>query len=339
MQKRIKLQKMLIGGLAGIIAILIVGLLVGRNDTVPVIIANSAKIDLTKPLDEQLELLSVQKMARDEFDLFGGTLVTSAEQIKGAKLKFPLQPGSPIILSALTKGQTAGQFAANTPEYHTVFKMPEIIGTLPPGIQAGDKVDIDLLIATGEKEGSDYIIGPLLQNVEVSGIEETTLYLMVSQREYSTLSLARQIGSFVVQLPGKKQVGECTELTENIKAEKEKEITDFYESKEYDEISKEEQDETLAAIELKYDNRFNTIECVDETDKPTTITSDSIIKKVKEGKTLDEVLRDELGLDPANQNIVDELTGAGNVKKDDTKNNETDKNETDEDAEEEDLLN
>lgn len=308
MQKRIKLQKMLIGGLAVIIAVLFVGLLVGRNNTVPVIIVNSPKVDLTKPLDEQLELLSVQKMARDEFDLFNGTLVTSIDQIKGAKLKFPLSQGSPVLLSALTKGQTAGQFAANTPVYHTVFMMPEILGTLPPGIQAGDKVDIDLLIASEGEDGSKHIIGPLLQNVEVSGVEETTLYLMVSQREYSTLSLSRQIGSFVVQLPGQKQVGECTEINTNIQTEKEKEITDFYESEEFEELTEEEKDETLKTIEEKFDTRLNSIECVQESDKPTIIKSDVITESLEKGTPLSEALYTELGIEIDNENLVDELT-------------------------------
>lgn len=302
MQKRIRLQKMLIFGLAVVISVLLVGLLVGRNNTVPVVIINSDQVDLTKPLSEQPELLKMDKMSRKEYEMFGGTIVTSLEEIKGARLKFPLAPNSPVITSALTKNQTAGQFAVNTPQYHTVFKMPEIVGSLPPGIQAGDRVDIDLMVEQGQSDSRHFMIGPLLQNIKVSGVEETTLYLVVSQREYASLAVARQVGSFVVQLPGQKQVGTCTEVNDFILAEKDAEILALAKDEEYTKLDEASQNEKLTELNERYELRLQNIECFNEHDKPTTLTSDLLIEKVKEGKSFQEIFNNDIEI-----NIEDDL--------------------------------
>lgn len=310
MQRRIRLQKMLIFGLAVVISILLVSLLAGRNDTVPVLIIGSDKIDITKPLSEQQELLLIKEMSREEYELFNGTIATNLADIKGAKLKFPLQVGSPVLMSALTKTDTAGTFAASTPIYHTIFKMPEIIGTLPPGIQAGDLVDINLLI---QKEEKDFVIGRLLEGIKVAGVEtETaTVYLMVSQKEYDMLALSRQIGSFVVQLPGQKEVGTCDEVKANLTKDKQNEIIELTTKNEsYKNLSEADQAKMVKELEDVYNFRIATAECVDPSDKPTTITSQSIKDMIENGTQLTDLFDD----------IID------NLPKDQLKENETENN-------------
>lgn len=295
MQKRIRLQKTLIFGLAVIISILVVSLLAGRNDTVPVLIIGSDKIDVTKPLSEQQELLLVKDMSRQEYELFNGTIATSLADIQGAKLRFPLQVGSPVVMSALTKTDTAGTFAASTPIYHTIFKMPEIIGTLPPGIQAGDLVDINLLMQ--KEENKQYVIGRLLEGIKVAGVEaETaTVYLMVSQKEYDMLAISRQIGSFVVQLPGQKEVGTCEDVKAAITDDKQNEIIDLTTNNEsFKNLSEDDQNKMLKELEDLYAFRIATAECVDPTDKPTTITSDTIKELIETGTQSQEILDEVL---------------------------------------------
>lgn len=307
MQKRIKLQKMLIASLAVIIAVLLIGLVVGRSSTVTVLIINSEQIDLTKPLAEQPEVLLVDKMKKEEYERFGGTIATSLEQIKGARLKFPLAIGSPVIFSALTKTDTAGTFAANTPKYHTTFKMPEITSSLPPGIQAGDTVDIDLLIAN-ETKPVTYTIGPILQNVKVSAIEETTLYLMVSQRDAAMLTMARQVGSFVVQLPGQKMVKDCQEVKQLVLAEKEAEISNLAKEEAYNKLDAIGKEKYISELEEKYDFRLANAECFEETDMPTTLTSDLIIEQVEKGMTLSDILGNAIKGTPEGE-VLGEVLG------------------------------
>ena len=290
MQKRIRLQKMLILGLAIVISILLMSLFLGRNDTVPVLIIGSEEIDITKPLSEQQDLLKTAEMSRDEYELFNGSIATSMADIKGAKLRFPLQVGSPVIMSALTKTDTAGTFAASTPVYHTIFKMPEIISSLPPGIQAGDLVDINLLI---QKEDKSYVIGRLLESVKVSAVETqtATVYLMVSQKEYDMLALSRQIGSFIVQLPGQKEVGTCEEVRSKITKEKEDEIIELTtKSETYRNLSEDDQNKLLKEKEDLYAFRLATAECITPEDKATTLTSDTILEMIENGKQSQDVL-------------------------------------------------
>lgn len=313
MQKRIRLQKMLIFGLAVVISILLVSLLAGRNDTVPVLIIGSDQIDITKPLSEQQQFLLTENMSRAEYELFNGTIATNISDIQGAKLKFPLQVGSPVLMSALTKTDTAGTFAASTPIYHTIFKMPEIIGTLPPGIQAGDLVDINLLIQQ-EGQGNNYIIGRLLEGIKVAGVEaETaTVYLMVSQKEYDTLAISRQIGSFVVQLPGQKEVGTCEEVRDKLTKDKQNEIIELTTKNDsYKNLTEQEQVKMLEELESMYSFRIATAECVDPSDMPTTITSDSIKEMIENGKNSQDIINEDL--DEVIEDLTNNETTNGNT--------------------------
>ncbi|QST02982.1 hypothetical protein IMZ31_20765 (plasmid) [Pontibacillus sp. ALD_SL1] len=278
MQKKIRIQKLMIMVLSIVISVLLVGLLTGRNDKVPVVVVATNEIDPNIPLEKQGEHLKMESILKEDYERFGNTLVTDVNELMGAKLLYHLPAGSPIPRAALTKTKTSGEFASETAKYHTVFKLVDAVSSLPPGLQAGDFIDINLTINpefTGDDES--IISGPLLRNVRIQGVDQGTVYLLVSQKEFTELSLARDIGTFILQLPGQKDVNTCDVEMANIQQERNDEISKINEDQTLDE---EQRNTQLAEMNAIYDFRLKTLQCFDEGDKPETITSDELINKV-----------------------------------------------------------
>lgn len=146
MNKRIKFQKTLIVIFGFIAALLIVALFVGRNDTVTVMVINSDKIDLTKPIGKQMNLFAQEEISKSDFNKFKGSLVTGFQTNDTRYLKDKYAIGTPLTVSMLEDGKRAGTFAQSTAALHTTFNIPNSISSLPAGLDSGDLVDIFLYV-------------------------------------------------------------------------------------------------------------------------------------------------------------------------------------------------
>lgn len=215
MQKKMKLQQILIVVLAVVISILLVTLLAGRNDTTTIVVAMSDKIDTNKRVDEQLQYFQEKKILKSELEILGGkehVVATSTKQLEGKYLRFKPAVGEPILASNLSSKKKAGEFAAEMTKYHTVFKITEGKIALPPQIQPGDKIDI-LSVIQPVNKNEGLTVGPVLTDVTIDSIVENDVYVQVKQSEAARLTLAQEIGKFVLQLPGqKKDSAQCSEV-------------------------------------------------------------------------------------------------------------------------------
>ena len=198
-----KLQQVLIVVLALVISLLLVTLLAGRNNTATIIVAASDKIDTNTKLDEQVQYFQEKKVLKSDLDVFGGTAVTSLNQLKGQYLIYKPKLNEPILVSNLSQTKASGQFATELTKYHTVFKITDGKAALPSGVQPGDKIDI-LSILQPKDKADGIIIGPVLTSVTIQSIDDTNVYVYVSQAEAARLTLTQEIGKFVLQLPGQK---------------------------------------------------------------------------------------------------------------------------------------
>lgn len=275
MQKRIKLQKIFILVFAVIISVLLIGLLLGRNDLISVYVVNSDNIDPSKPLIEQTNLLKTVNVSKKDLGDLSGKLVTSQQQFNhGEKLVVPLKKGSMISVDLLSATKPGGQFASETPVYHTIFTLPDGKTSLPPGVEAGDRIDINLIYS---KDKAAIVEGLLLHNVKIESIVENTLYLSVSQKEYAELTVAQQIGTFSLQLPGTKDVPLCSEKLSSLEKDKSVELAKVDKNKKW---STSKKDEEKQKIEDQYKNLELNAECYNENDKPNAVNSQDILNQV-----------------------------------------------------------
>ena len=272
----------MIGVFAAISAILLVALLAGRNDSQTILMVSTDGIDATKTLDEQPEFITEETMLKDDFEKFNGQIATSWEQLKGAKLRYDLPAGTPIPLGALTKTKFSGKFASETPMNHTLFKMVDVVNTLPPGVVAGDLIDVNLTVNPSFTEDEQLVSGPLLRDIKIEAIEDNTLYLMVTQNQFGQLALAKDIGTFILQLPGQKEVASCEESLKELQAQRDKAIENINGDKA---LSKEEKAEKKKTALANYDFQVRTMQCVTPGDEPTTIDADDIINAILNNST------------------------------------------------------
>jgi len=215
MRNKMKLQQILIVFLAIAIAILLVTLLVGRNNTVTVVVVGSKKVDTTKKLNEQKQYFEVKKILKSDMKIFGdgNALVTSISELEDQYLRFSLPVGSPIPKDFLSNKQQSGEYASEMTKNHTTFKIVDGKLALPAEIQAGDIIDVMLTLEPKDKE-EGLVTGPLLTGVEVKSIVENDVYVSVTQNQFNQLALGQEIGKFVLQLPGqKKDSKQCDDLT------------------------------------------------------------------------------------------------------------------------------
>lgn len=228
MQKKYKMQKMVIALIAFLLAVIIVGMLFGRLDQQSVVRVK-VDLDITKTLGEQSEFLEIVEVSKDDYKKFEGMMATSLEEVQNKKALYELKAGSMVPLGALTEEGVGGKFAQAMPKKHTIYTIPNGAALLPGGLVENDKIDIALYVTApnGDKKDDlteeeledlkewqkkypELLVGMLLRDVEVFAIDGANLHLKVTQKEHLQLSMAANVGTFILQLPGKKDVELCT---------------------------------------------------------------------------------------------------------------------------------
>lgn len=281
MQKKMRLQKILIGVLCVVISIIAFGTFLGRTQTETIYVIRKDGVDLSKSLSEQPQFVDTHTILKSELENMNGRVVTDASQLKNKKLTIPLKAGSPILLDALIDVNGGGAFSNTMDEFHTVHKIKEGVTLLPPGAAAGDKLDIALTIEEKDSQGSTLTTGVLMKGIEIHSIDETNVYVKVSQQQDLILSTSEKIGTFILQLPGQKKSLLCKDLDKEvekrvdafIKNEKEKAKKAGKKGKDMPKFDK-------AALIKQTKEKTS---CVDaDKDKPTKVTRDQIVQKVTE---------------------------------------------------------
>lgn len=203
-----KLKKFLIITLSLLISVFLIVILLGQRATVDVYMVKKEGLDPNKTIGEQADFFVRDSIYKDDFEKLGGSMVTAAEwgKYQSKQLKLKLDKGSMIPKTALVDSNKSGQFANDLEKNHTLYKMPQNLA-LPKGTIAGDKVDISLL----SNDNNDRKVGILLRDVPIFAMDETGTYLKVSQKHYNILKVAEGMGEFIVQLPGRKNVAQCTD--------------------------------------------------------------------------------------------------------------------------------
>lgn len=275
MHKRLKLQKVMILVLAVVISVLFFGTMLGRNKTVEIVVVKKDDIDISKKLDAKTiaEYFEVKKILQSEYKELNGSVYTSLSDLEGKRLQVKINKGAPVLKSLASSQDTSGEFATTMASDHTVFKLTEAVGLLPPGTVAGDRINVALTVETdnqetGEKETNT---GVILKNVAIYDIKKNDVYLKVSEQNHLLLATSEKLGQFVLQLPGKKAVQSCSVAEQDVAEKVDKEIKALkkkHPKKNYDR-------DAMIAEEMNY------IDCTNDNDKATTISSEEIINLVK----------------------------------------------------------
>jgi hypothetical protein len=209
MQKKIKFKKFIIWILALFISIFLITILLGRNETVGVWIVTKDGIDTNKTIGEQKKNFFTEiKISKEDLDKFGTSIITDSEMDKylNKKLNVALEKGSPIPKSAISDAGSGGTFASSMAKYHTIYQLSSS-NTLPPGTVPGDKIDILVNVNRNDTETS----GILYRDIPIYSIDQSGVYIEVTQKQYQQLELAKKLGDFMLQLPGRKEVDECSQ--------------------------------------------------------------------------------------------------------------------------------
>lgn len=207
MQKKLKLQRFMVFTLAFIIVLIVISIALGRGSSVEIVVVSKEGIDTTKTLGDQRELFKSEKISKSAYDTLGGTvlLYSDFEKVQTQKPKFSFVVDTPILKSMLTNDPVGGEKASTIGQLHTIQKLPS---SVPAGAVAGDRIDIILLYdspATKTKKS-----GVLMKNVLIDSVQPDGAYVSVSQSAALRLTMAQDLGTFVLQLPGTKQIGKCT---------------------------------------------------------------------------------------------------------------------------------
>ena len=211
MHKKNQQRKMFVFILGLVIAFMIVRILTG-NEAQEEVVLVAGEINTSKYLDEQLGSFQVIKMSKRESDRLGESVVRSINDLQGKMLTVPLEKGTPVPISLLTSEKASGDFAQKTRKYLTLYKIQGGVQMLPPGVVAGDLIDIGLLYQDVVKKMKTY--SWVMKGVQIDSITETgDLYIQVSQADAQMLTFSKDMGQFVLQLPGKKDVKNCADLT------------------------------------------------------------------------------------------------------------------------------
>lgn len=301
MQKKIKFYKLLLIGLFFIISTIFVSTFLGRSDLRTIVVVSKEGIDITKPLAEQEDFFEEIEISRKQFENFNGTIVTSIQNellgkrgkgnvlLSTNKLKYNLEPGTPVPKSALTDANVKpGEFAQQIAKYHTIFNLSGAQNNLPAGVQSGDKIDIALKVRTS----GSIVLGVIMRDVTIFSIEGNNINVKVTQQEGLDLALAKDVGQFVLQLPGQKVVEQCPVLEIEIKNYVNEILAINTEDPDVErslkikksELEKLMRDEDLTKEEL-IQKEFEKFDCYNETDKPTITTQEDIINRVLSNPT------------------------------------------------------
>lgn len=286
MHKRVKLLQTLVIVFAALFSILLISALIGRHNTTPVVIIADDQIDVNKPLDEQTQHLTIKEVSTKELQEFNQKLVESYAQLKGAKLKNKLSVGSPIPVDLLSTTKDAGQFAYDTPKDHSVFLIPSGLTSLPPGVEVGDKIDIKLIFDDDQNKGERFI-GDLVQNAKIANIADNNIWVYVTSNDFNKLSVSREFGTFVLTLPGVKEVGKCSDVKEKILSDRQQSLAKLKKSDNYRKANQDIQNKMISDLNQTYQLRLDNAECTDPGDAGQTINSKDIKDSIKSnGQTI-----------------------------------------------------
>lgn len=276
MHKRLKLQKAMIAILAVVIAFIAVVTLLGRNQTVEVVVIDK-EVDLNKTLDEQLKSFKLVKMSKRDYMAIGDHYVTSLDELKNQYLQFKLEKGSIIPVYMLDEKQSAGEFAAAMSVDHTIFKIIDGVEKLPLGVSTGDRINIALTatVYDEEKEVEKLTTGVLLRDVVVYSIDETDVFVKVTEQENLMLANAEEIGRFVLQLPGKKVTLTCKERDAQIALD----VKDYIKKKQDKDPDYEADIDALVAERIQE----STVDCLKAGQQATTVDVDTILDIITNG--------------------------------------------------------
>jgi len=273
MHKRLKLQKLMILVLSVIISIVLITTLVGRTQTIKVVVLKDNDINLSKTLDEQMDSFETKEISKRDYESLGGNYATSMDDLKNKHLQYKLDKGSLIPLSLLSEKSAAGEFATAMPENYTVYKIADAIGKLPLGTVAGDKINIALTaeIKVGDTDEKELVTGVLLRDVTIHSVDKADVYVKVTTQQYLELATGEKIGQFVLQLPGKKQVETCDNLEEEIEEEVQKLI-----DKEQEKDPDKEFD-----FEQMVQERLDEMDCTRDQDEAKNVTEKQLLDRIQ----------------------------------------------------------
>lgn len=250
--KKLKKRKMMMFGIAVLVAGLNISMYAGNSEKEKVVIVRG-DIDVNRTLGEQLEQFTTIEIKKNDSMKMGDSVVRSLGELTDKRISVPLTQGSPIPKSVLLDGKGIGQFASSTRVYQTVYKMTGAVTQLPKGIKTGDKIDINIMTISNDNK-KEKRLDVFMRDVEIQSLTEADVIIKVSQDDFNNLTMASELGKFVLQLPGQKSVPSCSELSEE------------------DRISKE---------------------CYKDGDKPGTVTSTDILKTIQTGKVINQADLDE----------------------------------------------
>ncbi|WP_088362451.1 hypothetical protein [Bacillus cereus] len=192
-----------------IISILTISLISGRIGTEQIILLKKDGLNVSLPLDQQLEFFEKKEISKGDMKSFKGTVVTDLAQLKDKRLIYELKPGSPVPLAALMEPNGAGQFAALMPKGKTVHLLPEAKLGLPP-VQEGDFINIGLSYKEKQADDTEGVrTGVLMRNLKIFKIIENSIYVEVDLEQDLVLSTASQLGTFIYQIPGQNSGALC----------------------------------------------------------------------------------------------------------------------------------
>jgi hypothetical protein len=191
---------------AVIASVIIISLVAGRLNTVPIVIVVKDGLDVTKPLDEQKDFFITKEILKSEMEYFGGSVVSSFEELTGQKTMTGLKAGSPILKSSLYEKSGGGNFALGFPKGFTVRALPGASIGLPP-MAIGDKINVGLTykLAKIDADGKtiDYDTSSIvLEGLDVVQIIGPDLYVKVTLQEDVIFEVLKSIGTMYYQLPG-----------------------------------------------------------------------------------------------------------------------------------------
>lgn len=250
--KKLKKRKTMMFGIAILIAGLNISMYAGNSEKEKVVIVRG-DIDVNKTLGEQLEQFTTIEIKKNDSMKMGDSVVRSLGELTEKRISVPLTQGSPIPKSVLLDGKGIGQFASSTRVYQTVYKITGGVTQLPKGIKTGDKIDINIMTISNDNK-KEKRLDVFMRDVEIQSLTEADVIIKVSQDDFNKLTMASELGKFVLQLPGQKSVPSCSELSEE------------------DSLSKE---------------------CYRDGDKPGTVTSSDILKTIQTGEVINQADIDE----------------------------------------------
>jgi len=278
MKNKMRIQKILIGLLSVVIAVIVFGTFLGRTQTITVFKIKKDGIDLNKDVADQTDFWTTDTILKADADKMPG-VVTNIAQLQHKKLIVMLKTGSPILLDALTDEDGGGSFAKTLPEYHTVHKIKDGPLLLPPGTSAGDLIDV--AVSVEEKSGTQdpsLTTGMLLHNVKVYSMDKDYVYIQLTQQEALLLSNAEKYGTIILQLPGVMKTIQCTDVEKTAK----KEALDYGKNlkKDHPEMTETKANDLATDFFNATKEKYNT-SCLSDSDKGTSVTKQDVINIIK----------------------------------------------------------